>query len=103
MQNNITHTHYRIKENSFVAKIAAWKLNAGSVAMVLGHTIHLYNTSKEDFQANERWLKHELCHVKQFEQYGFFSFVFLYLWESLNQGYNNNKFEKEARQAELNN
>ena len=35
----------KIKENSFAALIAAWKLNADSVALVLGSTIHLYNVS----------------------------------------------------------
>ena len=94
---------YRLLENSFLARIAAWKLNATSVAMVLGHTIHLHHTSKEDFLANERWLKHELCHVKQYEQYGLLTFLFLYILESLKHGYYNNRFEKEAREAEAGN
>jgi succinate dehydrogenase hydrophobic anchor subunit len=100
MQNNKAHIPYRIKENSQLARIAAWKLNATGVAMVLGKTIHLYNTTKEDFLANERWVKHELCHVRQYEQYGFIPFLLLYAWESLLHGYHNNKFEKEARLAE---
>ena len=96
-KNNI---HYRIKENSWLAKVAAWKLGAGSVAFVTGHTIHLYKTSKEEFLNNERWLRHELCHVKQFEQHGFFSFIIKYTWESIKRGYYNNKYEVEARKAE---
>jgi hypothetical protein len=70
------------------------------VAMALGKTIHLHNTTKADFLQDERWLKHELCHVKQFQQYGFVQFIMLYLWESVKNGYYNNRFEKEARQAE---
>ena len=89
-----------IKENSWLAKIAAKKLKADSVAMVLGKTIHLYNTSKAGFLNDERWLKHELCHIRQFKQYGYFNFVVRYLWESLKKGYYNNRFEVEAREAE---
>ena len=91
---------FYIKENSWIAKIAAKKLNANSVAMVLGKTIHLYGSSKDNFLADARWVKHEMCHIKQFEQHGFFLFVLKYLWESLRVGYYNNKFEVEAREAE---
>jgi hypothetical protein len=89
-----------IKENSWVAKIAAKKLKANTVAMVLGKTIHLHNTTKTNFLNDERWLKHELCHIKQFKQYGYFNFVIRYLWESLRKGYYHNRFEVEAREAE---
>lgn len=89
-----------IKENSWMAKIAAWKLKTGSVAMVLGKTIHLHNTSKEGFLMDERWLKHELCHVRQFKEHGYFMFLVKYLWESIKKGYYNNRFEVEARNAE---
>lgn len=80
--------------------MAARKLNVTKVAIVLGNTIHLYNTDKETFLKDERWLKHELCHVKQFREHGFFSFIAKYLWESLKKGYYNNKFEIAARAAE---
>ena len=89
-----------IKENSWLAKIAAKKLRAGSVAMVLGSTIHLYNTSKEDFLQNTKWVKHEMCHVQQFKQHGFAGFIIKYVWESIKKGYYQNKFEAEARLAE---
>lgn len=89
-----------IKENSWLAKIAAWKLKTDSVAMVLGKTIHLHNSSKEDFLMNERWLKHELCHVRQFKEHGYFMFLVKYLWESIKKGYYTNRFEVEARNAE---
>lgn len=89
-----------IKENSWLAKIAAWKLDSDSVAMVLGKTIHLHNTGKSDFLNDERWLKHELCHIKQFKEHGYFIFVIKYLWESIRKGYYNNRFEVEARNAE---
>ncbi len=83
-----------------LAKIAAWKLSSNSVAMVIGKTIHLHNTTQKEFLQNEKWLKHELCHIKQFKQHGFAGFIAKYLWESLKKGYYNNKYEVEARAAE---
>lgn len=100
MENNKGDIRFTIKENSWLAKIAAWKLKAGSVAFVLGHTIHLYNTTKEEFLQNKAWLRHELCHVQQFEEHGFVAFIFKYVWESIRHGYYNNRYEAEARKAE---
>jgi len=91
---------YRIKENSLIAKIAAAKLKSGSVAIVIGSTIHLHRVSEKDFLKNEKWVKHEMCHINQFKKYGFLNFIFKYLWESLQHGYYNNKYEAEARKAE---
>jgi hypothetical protein len=88
------------KENSWIAKIAARKLNADKVAIVIGKTIHLFNVSKDVFLKDEKWVKHEMCHVKQFEKYGYFNFIIKYLWQSWKHGYRNNKFEVEARLAE---
>lgn len=90
----------KIKENSWLAKIAAWQLRTSSVAMVIGSTIHLHNTTKQEFLQNTAWVKHELCHVQQFKQHGFVGFIAKYLWESIKKGYYNNKFEVEARKAE---
>ena len=92
---------FHIKENSWLAAIAAKKLDTKSVAMVLGKTIHLYGSSKEAFLADDNWVKHELCHVKQFKEHGYVLFIIKYLWESLRMGYHNNKYEVEARAAEL--
>lgn len=92
----------RIKENSFAAKIAAWKLGSDNVALVLGKTIHLYNVTKQDFLNDTRWVRHELKHIEQFRQYGAFLFLWLYLIEWIKHGYTNNRFEIEAREAENN-
>ena len=89
-----------IKENSRLAKIAAIKLGSKSVAMVLGKTIHLHNTTKANFLQDERWVKHELCHIKQFKDHGYVGFIIKYLWENKKKGYYNNRFEVEARKAE---
>jgi hypothetical protein len=91
-----------IKENSWVAKLAAKKLRSKNVAIVLGSTIHLYNVSKQEFLQNKKWVKHEMTHLEQFKRYGFFSFIVMYLWESARKGYYNNKYEIEARMAEEN-
>ncbi|MES2849737.1 MAG: DUF4157 domain-containing protein [Bacteroidota bacterium] len=98
--NKLADEHFTIKENSWLAKIAARKLKTSSVAIVFGSTIHLWNSSKEDFLSNKKWLKHELCHVRQYKQHGYVGFIIKYLWESLRKGYYNNKFEVEAREAE---
>lgn len=93
---------YRIKEDSFLAKLAAKKLKKDNMAMVFGKTIHLYGAAKEEFLGNERWLKHELCHVRQYKEHGHILFLFKYLIESIRHGYYNNKYEAEARNAENN-
>ena len=91
---------FTIKENSWLAAIAAKKLKEKSVAMVLGNTIHLHNTSKEIFLQNRKWVKHELCHIQQFRQHGYIGFIVKYLLESIRRGYYDNKFEVAARAAE---
>lgn len=89
-----------IKENSLIARIAAWKLDGKRVAIVIGKRIHLHGVSKEIFLANDRWLRHELKHVQQFEEHGFFTFIIKYVWHSLFHGYHNCCYEREAREAE---
>jgi len=89
-----------IKENSFIARVAAWKLGSKQVAIVIGKTIHLHNTSKSDFLVNIRWMRHEAAHLLQFKKYGFWSFLIRYVFQSLKSGYHNNKYEIEARAAE---
>ncbi len=89
-----------IAENSWVAKIAAWKMQADRVAMVIGTKIHLYNVSKDEFLRNKKWVRHEVAHVHQWLRLGKLQFVFCYLLESFNKGYFHNKFEVEARLKE---
>ena len=93
-------TKVKIKENSWLAKIAAMQLESPSVAMVVGTTIHLHNSTREEFLRNKRWVRHELAHVKQYLQLGLLRFIFLYLLETFNKGYENNSFEVDARASE---
>lgn len=95
-----TPVPYRIKENAWVARLAARKLKTRNMAIVFGSTIYLHNASREEFMNNSRWFKHELCHVRQYQQYGFIGFLIRYGWESIRNGYRNNRFEVEARAAE---
>jgi hypothetical protein len=90
----------KLKENSWIAGLAAWKMKADCVALVLGRTIHLHNISRKDFKESPGWVRHELKHVEQFKRLGFVRFLFLYGWYSLKYGYFNNPLEKEAREAE---
>lgn len=90
----------KIKEHSWCTHLAARKMKCVTIAMVLGRTIHLWNISREEFLRRPAWVMHELEHVRQFQQYGFFPFCALYLWESIRRGYYNNRFEVEARRAE---
>ena len=89
-----------IRENSWIAKLAAKKLQSKNVAIVIGSTIHLHNMTKQQFLQNEKWVKHEVCHLQQFKKHGKFIFILKYLWESIKHGYYNNKYETEARKAE---
>lgn len=98
MENN--GLRFKVKEKSWIARLAAWKLNARSVAIVIGRTIHLHRATAQELLQDDRWFKHELCHVRQFAQYGFINFLIMYVWESIRHGYYNNRFEKEAREAE---
>jgi hypothetical protein len=90
----------RIKENSCVAKVAAAKMKADKVAIVFGSTIHLHNTSRQEFLNDSDWVCHELKHVEQYKQNGFAGFLVKYVADWMKNGYYNNKFEVEARSSE---
>ncbi len=92
--------NYKIVENSVFARVARMVLKSDNVAMVLGKTIHLSGVKKDIFLNNKSWFAHGCCHIRQFQKYGFFKFLWLYLIESIKVGYYHNKFEEEARQAE---
>ncbi len=100
MQKSEHTIEYSIVENSWMARVAALKLGAVSVAFVLGKKIYLFNVTKEEFLKNDAWFRHELCHIHQFKRYGFLNFIVRYIWQSIRHGYYNNKYEAEAREAE---
>ena len=89
-----------IKTNSTLARLAARMLKTDRVAVTLNRTIYLHNCNKEEFLKNKNWVCHEVVHVRQYRQLGTFVFLAAYLFQCLLKGYNNNKFEKEARKKE---
>lgn len=89
-----------IKENAWVSRLAAAKLNSAKVAIVFGRTIYLHNTSKSEFLNDKKWVLHELKHVEQYKRHGFAGFLVRYVWEWIRKGYFNNRFEVEARNSE---
>jgi hypothetical protein len=93
-------TKIYIKENSWLARLAAKKLGSERMAIVWRRTVHLHNTTRQEFLSDRHWLNHELKHVAQFRQYGWLWFAILYVWESMRNGYFNNRFEQEARMSE---
>ncbi len=89
-----------IKVNSFWAFLAARKLKTTNIALVIGRTIFLHQTTAESFLSSKRWLLHELKHVQQFQRLGRIKFLWKYLNESISKGYYQNALEVEARDAE---
>ncbi len=87
----------KIKENSFRARIAAFNLKSAQVAMVWGHTILLFNTSKQDFLSNQTWVRHEVRHVLQVRKIGKYTFLWRYFVLGLKYGYYNHPYEVDAR------
>jgi hypothetical protein len=91
-----------IKENTLVARIAAYQLKSHACAIVFGRIICLHNISKLELLNNSGYLRHEVAHVKQWLREGYFLFPLKYLWYSLKHGYYHNPFEIEARAMENN-
>ena len=89
-----------VKEKSWVARLAARKMKADKLAIVFGNTIHLHNTSRQEFINDTDWVCHELKHVQQYRQNGFAGFICKYLFDWIKNGYYNNRFEVEARESE---
>jgi hypothetical protein len=89
-----------IRESSWLARLAARKLGYSYVAMVFRRTIHLHNATKEEFLRRRSWVLHELKHVEQYDRLGTLGFLVQYFIDYARNGYWNNKFEVEAREAE---
>ncbi len=70
------------------------------MAIVFGRNIYLIGIPAKEFIKDKIWLQHELKHVAQYRQLGFIFFIASYSWESIKNGYHNNKYELEARNAE---
>lgn len=93
-------TEIKIRTNSWLARLAAAKLGVHSCALTYGRCIYLHNASIQELKQDVAWYRHELAHIKQFQQNGILLFTLKYLWYSIRYGYSKNPFEIEARQAE---
>ncbi len=49
---------------------------------------------------NRNWMNHENEHKRQWKQYWYIGFIFLYIWYLIKYGYYNNPLEVQARKAE---
>lgn len=90
----------RIKEKSLLARLAAYNLKSERMAIVVGNTIRLHNTTKEEFLSNLKWVRHEVAHVKQYQEKGIIRFIVSYLLETFNLGYEFNRYELDAIKKE---
>jgi hypothetical protein len=91
---------YSIKEKSIPAWLASKILRTNKTAIVIGDTIHLWNSTRDELLTDKRWLNHELTHIEQFKKYGLIKFLALYSWYTLRYGYYDNPLEVEARANE---
>lgn len=89
-----------IKEKSLLARIAARKLHSPNAAIVVKNTVYLWGVSRDHFLQSPAWTRHEAAHVYQYKKHGLIKFLWLYVKETLNNGYYNNRFEQEARHCE---
>ena len=87
----------RTAVNSPLARVARLMLKAPRVAMVVGQTVHLSGTTREEFLADAEWVAHEAVHLRQYKEHGLLVFLWKYLVESARVGYYHNKYEVEAR------
>src|SRR4030095_3668977 len=89
----------RVVENSTLAKIIAKIKREPTYAITFGKTIFI-SCKREEFFAQNWWVKHELAHVRQYETYGILRFLTLYAYYSLFHRKSGNPFEIEAETAE---
>lgn len=90
---------FRIREDAWIASLAAYFLKGKKVALVIGNRIYLHGTKETELLESTAWLRHELMHVQQYKEEGTGWFLIKYGWESLLKGYWNNRYEREARAA----
>lgn len=93
--------HITLYEGSWIASLAAKKLKTKQgLAIVFFRTIYLHDLKAEDLLQNTRMFRHEVKHILQYQEHGWFMFLIKYLWYCVRFGYYNNPLEREARAAE---
>lgn len=99
-RSGATKIRVRIRQNAWLAKIACRCIRQKDVALTVSKTIYLSHSTPVHFLDNQRWVAHELAHVRQFMDYGLIRFLVMYLAESIRKGYYQNKWEAAARAQE---
>lgn len=79
-----------------VVKTAA-KITPNTVGVTLWPFIFIY---PPELKNNERLIKHEQEHIKQYKKYWIAGFLPVYIYNHIKYGYQNNPLETEARNAE---
>lgn len=90
----------RIQEQAWLAWLAARCLGTRRVAVAWRSSILLWGVNRPDFLANAAWVRHEVCHLKQYRRYGTAGFLLRYGLGWLRYGYQQHPMELEARAAE---
>jgi hypothetical protein len=86
------------KYNHWLAKWLKKYNNEDSYAITIKQTIY-YSESEEFVDRFPSWRIHENQHRLQWAREGIFKFVVKYLWYQFHNGYQDNKYEVEARLA----
>ncbi|HEY7894184.1 MAG TPA: hypothetical protein VIC24_04740 [Gemmatimonadaceae bacterium] len=83
----------RLRTGGIAPRVAGWFLGRRTVsAITLWDTVF----AAPDARLDAELLLHELRHVHQFHSSS--AFPILYLWESLRRGYQDNRYETQARE-----
>jgi hypothetical protein len=83
--------------NSKLAKFLKWWKKENNYAITTSKNCCRYSCDKEIVDDHPKWRKHEETHKAQFARMGWFNFIFSYILENIMEGYNDNRFEIEAR------
>lgn len=91
---------FKVVEKSKLARFAGrMSGQQDKYAITFGKTIFV-SCSKEDFLAEDWWVRHEVTHVQQYKKYGIVGFLERYIVSSIFHSYREIPFEKEAISAE---
>ena len=102
----VCYSQVKVKPYSFIGKVAAKINKSTNFAVTIGNTIFV-SCSLNEFLSDTSWVKHELCHTRQYDRYGILEFGKRYLFYYIikggffkKRGYLRNPFEIEANNAE---
>ena len=75
-------------------------INVPKWVLPFGYGLTLYKLVliRNDIEDKSYVIAHEECHVEQWVREGFFKFPYLYIKELIDNGYENNVYEVQARE-----